>query len=180
MPYDRGLDKGIPLILVVNFLGALVFALGAISLGAPVGSKYMLSTIKWSLLMSALTFLPAAAIFGASWVDWQRQQDLLSIWFAFQHMVLSLAPGLGPGQCHLIGKGHGRRLVMLELTRSLLNDTPYAFDIGVLEENALEKRHVDLGVREKRVLSGMAHMCDVWSAPWLCDWRGGIFCVIFP
>ncbi|XP_021735360.1 phosphatidylinositol-glycan biosynthesis class F protein-like [Chenopodium quinoa] len=52
--------------------GALVFALGAISLGAPVGSKYTLSTIKWSLLMSSLTFLPAAAIFGASWVDWQR------------------------------------------------------------------------------------------------------------
>ncbi|CAO2812950.1 unnamed protein product [Amaranthus hypochondriacus] len=54
------------------FSGALVFALGAISLGAPVGSKYVLSTINWSLLMSLFTFSPAAAIFGASWADWQR------------------------------------------------------------------------------------------------------------
>ncbi|KAL2923081.1 hypothetical protein RDABS01_014572 [Bienertia sinuspersici] len=37
------------------FTGALVFALGAISLGAPVGSKYMPSTINWSMLMSLLT-----------------------------------------------------------------------------------------------------------------------------
>ncbi|KNA21751.1 hypothetical protein SOVF_040480 [Spinacia oleracea] len=54
------------------FAGALVFALGAISLGAPVGSTYMLGTINWSLLMSLLTVSPAAAIFGSSWVDWKR------------------------------------------------------------------------------------------------------------
>ncbi|GAB4850567.1 hypothetical protein Ancab_029875 [Ancistrocladus abbreviatus] len=52
--------------------GALVIALGAIALGAPVGSQYLLRTFNWSLLMSSFTFAPAAAVFGSSWVDWQR------------------------------------------------------------------------------------------------------------
>ncbi|KMT14072.1 hypothetical protein BVRB_4g078980 isoform A [Beta vulgaris subsp. vulgaris] len=66
--YLRAAGRG----LLGLFAGAFVFALGAISLGAPVGSKYMLSTINWSLLMSSFAFSPAAAVFGASWVDWQR------------------------------------------------------------------------------------------------------------
>ncbi|KAH9603115.1 hypothetical protein KSS87_002689 [Heliosperma pusillum] len=57
-------------------VGALLVATIAISLGAPVGIKYMKTTMYWSLLMSLLTvkcsFAPAAAIFGSSWADWQR------------------------------------------------------------------------------------------------------------
>lgn len=71
-PGDCSYLKAVGRGLLGLLAGALVFALGAISLGAPVGSKYMLSTINWSLLMSLYTFSPAAAIFGASWVDWQR------------------------------------------------------------------------------------------------------------
>ncbi|XP_010532077.1 PREDICTED: phosphatidylinositol-glycan biosynthesis class F protein-like [Tarenaya hassleriana] len=52
--------------------GALVNALGAIVLGAPVGLQYLWKTINWSLLMSVFTFVPAAAVFGASWADWHR------------------------------------------------------------------------------------------------------------
>ncbi|XP_035841878.1 phosphatidylinositol-glycan biosynthesis class F protein isoform X2 [Helianthus annuus] len=36
-------------------VGAVVNALGAIALGAPVGSRYILRTLNWSLLMSAFT-----------------------------------------------------------------------------------------------------------------------------
>lgn len=50
--------------------GAVVNALGAIALGAPVGSKYFLKTLNWSLLMSLFTFVPAASVFGSSWTDW--------------------------------------------------------------------------------------------------------------
>ncbi|KAM0052817.1 putative GPI biosynthesis protein Pig-F [Helianthus debilis subsp. tardiflorus] len=53
-------------------VGALVNALGAIALGAPVGSRYILRTLHWSLLMSAFTFAPAASVYGSSWVDWHR------------------------------------------------------------------------------------------------------------
>ncbi|XP_042491133.1 phosphatidylinositol-glycan biosynthesis class F protein [Macadamia integrifolia] len=52
--------------------GALLNTIGAIVLGAPVGSQYMKSTINWSLLMSLFTFVPAASVFGSSWKDWQR------------------------------------------------------------------------------------------------------------
>ncbi|GAB2293755.1 hypothetical protein Dimus_027968 [Dionaea muscipula] len=52
--------------------GALVIALCAIALGAPVGTKYFLRTVNWSLLMSSFTFAPAAAVFGSSFADWQR------------------------------------------------------------------------------------------------------------
>ncbi|KAM7256726.1 hypothetical protein ACFE04_012467 [Oxalis oulophora] len=53
-------------------IGALVHALGAIVLGAPVGIQYLSKTMHWSLLMSSLTFLPVACVYGASWIDWQR------------------------------------------------------------------------------------------------------------
>ncbi|KAJ0448795.1 putative GPI biosynthesis protein Pig-F [Helianthus annuus] len=53
-------------------VGAVVNALGAIALGAPVGSRYILRTLHWSLLMSAFTFAPAASVYGSSWVDWHR------------------------------------------------------------------------------------------------------------
>ncbi|XP_059643554.1 PIGF/3-ketodihydrosphingosine reductase fusion protein-like [Cornus florida] len=52
--------------------GAVVNALGAIALGAPVGIQYFSKTLNWSLLMSLLTFVPAASVFGSSWTDWQR------------------------------------------------------------------------------------------------------------
>uniref|UniRef100_A0A7N0VC70 Phosphatidylinositol-glycan biosynthesis class F protein n=1 Tax=Kalanchoe fedtschenkoi TaxID=63787 RepID=A0A7N0VC70_KALFE len=55
-----------------TFAGALVNALVAIALGAPVGLNYLPKTVYWSLLISSLTFVPAACVFGASWKDWRR------------------------------------------------------------------------------------------------------------
>ncbi|XP_015068062.1 phosphatidylinositol-glycan biosynthesis class F protein isoform X1 [Solanum pennellii] len=52
--------------------GAVVNALGATILGAPVGFEYFPKTFNWSLLMSILTFVPAACVFGSSWTDWHR------------------------------------------------------------------------------------------------------------
>ncbi|KAH6763302.1 phosphatidylinositol-glycan biosynthesis class F-like protein [Perilla frutescens var. hirtella] len=52
--------------------GALVTALGAIVLGAPVGTQHFKKTVNWSLLMSVFTFVPAASVFGSSWTDWHR------------------------------------------------------------------------------------------------------------
>ncbi|KAL3835458.1 hypothetical protein ACJIZ3_010194 [Penstemon smallii] len=52
--------------------GAVVNALGAIVLGAPVGIQHFEKTIHWSLLMSVLTFVPAACVFGSCWSDWLR------------------------------------------------------------------------------------------------------------
>ncbi|BFG40705.1 hypothetical protein CerSpe_269790 [Prunus speciosa] len=52
--------------------GALLNALGAIALGAPVGIQYLPKTINWSLVMSLFTIVPAASVFGSSWMDWQR------------------------------------------------------------------------------------------------------------
>ncbi|KAJ8767983.1 hypothetical protein K2173_020923 [Erythroxylum novogranatense] len=53
-------------------LGALLIALGAIALGAPIHIEYLSKTIFYSLLMSSFTFVPAAAVFGTSWTHWQR------------------------------------------------------------------------------------------------------------
>ncbi|GMY12470.1 glycosylphosphatidylinositol anchor biosynthesis protein 11-like isoform X2 [Fagus crenata] len=53
-------------------IGALVNALGAIALGAPVGTQYFSQTINWSIMMSLFTIVPAACVFGSSWKDWQR------------------------------------------------------------------------------------------------------------
>ncbi|XP_055825275.1 uncharacterized protein LOC129893877 isoform X2 [Solanum dulcamara] len=52
--------------------GAVVNALGATILGAPVVYEYFPKTLSWSLLMSLLTFVPAACVFGSSWTDWHR------------------------------------------------------------------------------------------------------------
>ncbi|MCD9560556.1 hypothetical protein HAX54_019255 [Datura stramonium] len=52
--------------------GAVVNAVGATILGAPVGFEYFPKTFNWSLLMSLLTFVPAACVFGSSWTDWHR------------------------------------------------------------------------------------------------------------
>ncbi|KAH9317390.1 hypothetical protein KI387_019159, partial [Taxus chinensis] len=53
-------------------VGALVNAFGAIVFGAPLGLKYAAGTLHWSLLMSSLTVVPAATVFGISWPDLQR------------------------------------------------------------------------------------------------------------
>ncbi|XP_031261791.1 phosphatidylinositol-glycan biosynthesis class F protein-like [Pistacia vera] len=53
-------------------VGALVNALGAIALGAPVGIQYMTNTFDYSLLMSLFTFVPAASVYGSLWEDWRR------------------------------------------------------------------------------------------------------------
>ncbi|XWS20565.1 hypothetical protein CRYUN_Cryun31cG0112800 [Craigia yunnanensis] len=52
--------------------GALLNAPGALALGAPVGLQYLEKSVNWSLLMSLLTFLPAASVYGSSWTDWHR------------------------------------------------------------------------------------------------------------
>ncbi|KAI3788680.1 hypothetical protein L2E82_01453 [Cichorium intybus] len=52
-------------------VGAIINALGAIALGAPIGTQYFHRTLNWSLLMSAFTFVPAASVYGSSWVDCQ-------------------------------------------------------------------------------------------------------------
>ncbi|KAI4382006.1 hypothetical protein MLD38_008021 [Melastoma candidum] len=52
--------------------GAIVNALGAVVLGAPVHVKYLPGTVEWSLMMSTMNFVPAASVFGASWSNWQR------------------------------------------------------------------------------------------------------------
>ncbi|KAK9678557.1 hypothetical protein RND81_11G219200 [Saponaria officinalis] len=66
--YMKAVGRGV----LGHVAGALLVATVAVSLGAPVGTKYLWRTTYWSLLMSLLTFAPAAAIFGSSWVDWQR------------------------------------------------------------------------------------------------------------
>ncbi|CAK7336337.1 unnamed protein product [Dovyalis caffra] len=53
-------------------VGALVIALGAIALGAPVGIQYLPKTVNWSLLMSSFTVAPAASVFGSSWTFWHH------------------------------------------------------------------------------------------------------------
>lgn len=60
------------LVLFDLFVGAVINALGAIALGAPVGIHHLPKTINWSLMMSLFTFVPAASVFGSSWTDWQR------------------------------------------------------------------------------------------------------------
>lgn len=52
--------------------GALINALGAIVLGAPIGIQYFTKTVNWSMLMSVFTFAPAACVYGASWNDGHR------------------------------------------------------------------------------------------------------------
>ncbi|KAK8641704.1 hypothetical protein V6N13_011082 [Hibiscus sabdariffa] len=53
-------------------VGALINALGALALGAPAGLQYFERTVSWSLLMSSLTFVPTACVYGSCWTDWHR------------------------------------------------------------------------------------------------------------
>ncbi|XP_021905313.1 uncharacterized protein C1450.15 [Carica papaya] len=53
-------------------IGALLNALGAVALGAPVGLQYLPKTINWSLLMSLFTFVPASSVYGSSRADWHH------------------------------------------------------------------------------------------------------------
>ncbi|KAJ7952002.1 Phosphatidylinositol-glycan biosynthesis class F protein, partial [Quillaja saponaria] len=66
--YLKAVGRGILALPV----GALLNALGAIALGAPVGIQYLKKTINWSLMMSLLTTVPATSVFGSSWTNWQR------------------------------------------------------------------------------------------------------------
>lgn len=66
--YLRAVGRGMLGLLA----GALVSAFAAIALGAPVGTKYLSSTINWSMMMSLFAVVPAASVFGSSWTDWQR------------------------------------------------------------------------------------------------------------
>ncbi|KAF2301542.1 hypothetical protein GH714_025673 [Hevea brasiliensis] len=68
LQYLKAVGRGILALPV----GALVNALGAIVLGAPVGIEYLPKTINWSLLMSSFMFVPAASVFGSSSPHWQR------------------------------------------------------------------------------------------------------------
>ncbi|XP_074574382.1 uncharacterized protein LOC141830836 isoform X3 [Curcuma longa] len=69
---EEQFGKAVSMALFGLPIGALLNALGAIVLGAPVGLKYWLSTIYWSCLMSLFTFVPAVCVFGWSRMDWQR------------------------------------------------------------------------------------------------------------
>ncbi|OIT06628.1 PREDICTED: glycosylphosphatidylinositol anchor biosynthesis protein 11 [Nicotiana attenuata] len=66
--YVKAIGRG----LLALPAGAVVNAAGAAILGAPVGFEYFPKTLNWSLLMSLLTFVPAACVFGSSWTDWHR------------------------------------------------------------------------------------------------------------
>ncbi|KAI7984879.1 Uncharacterized protein C1450.15 [Camellia lanceoleosa] len=68
IPYWKAVGRGI----LGLPAGAVVNALGAIALGAPVGIKYFTRTLHWSLLMSLFTVVPAVSVFGLSWTDWQQ------------------------------------------------------------------------------------------------------------
>ncbi|KAL1098821.1 hypothetical protein V6Z11_D05G123100 [Gossypium hirsutum] len=43
-------------------VGALLNALGALALGAPVGLQYLEKTVNWSLLMSSFTLSPGCSV----------------------------------------------------------------------------------------------------------------------
>ncbi|XP_009615696.1 uncharacterized protein LOC107796664 [Nicotiana tabacum] len=66
--YVKAIGRG----LLALPAGAVVNAAGATILGAPVGFEYFPKTLNWSLLMSLLTFVPVACVFGSSWTDWHR------------------------------------------------------------------------------------------------------------
>nr|GMD83660.1 protein OBERON 1-like isoform X1 [Ipomoea batatas] len=66
--YFKALGRG----LLSLPVGAVMIAVGAIILGAPVGFQYLGMTLYWSLVMSVFTFVPAATVFGSSWTDWHR------------------------------------------------------------------------------------------------------------
>ncbi|CAI9113842.1 OLC1v1014527C1 [Oldenlandia corymbosa var. corymbosa] len=72
--------------------GAIVNALGAIALGAPMIQNFE-RTIHWSLLMSVLTCVPAASVLGSSWADWQRIFALTKASKPLEYMICIPAHG---------------------------------------------------------------------------------------
>ncbi|XP_006303325.2 phosphatidylinositol-glycan biosynthesis class F protein isoform X1 [Capsella rubella] len=68
--------------------GALINALGAVSLGAPIGLQSLPKTIHWSFLMSVFTIVPATAVFGASWTNWHRVFASLKPTGNVEYMIL--------------------------------------------------------------------------------------------
>ncbi|KAG7646485.1 GPI biosynthesis protein Pig-F [Arabidopsis thaliana x Arabidopsis arenosa] len=79
--------------LVGLIAGALINALGAVSLGAPIGMQSLSKTIHWSFLMSVFTVVPATAVLGASWIDWHRIFASLKPIGIIEHMLLVPAYG---------------------------------------------------------------------------------------
>ncbi|KAL1221013.1 hypothetical protein V5N11_012278 [Cardamine amara subsp. amara] len=73
--------------------GALINALGAVSLSAPIGMQSLPKTIHWSFLMSVFTFVPATAVFGASWTDWHRVFASLKPTGNIEYMIVIPAYG---------------------------------------------------------------------------------------
>ncbi|ESQ35203.1 hypothetical protein EUTSA_v10008658mg [Eutrema salsugineum] len=87
--YFRALGRSI----IGLFSGAFMNALGAIALGAPIGTQYLPKTIHWSFLMSVFTFVPATAVFGASWTDWHRVFASMKPSGNIEYMIFSPAYG---------------------------------------------------------------------------------------
>ncbi|CAF2109005.1 unnamed protein product [Brassica oleracea var. botrytis] len=77
--------------------GAFMNALGAIALGAPVGMQYLPKTIHWSFLMSVFTFVPATAVFGASWTVWHRAFASMKPTGNIEYMIVIPAYGATVG-----------------------------------------------------------------------------------
>ncbi|CAH8321468.1 unnamed protein product [Eruca vesicaria subsp. sativa] len=73
--------------------GAFLNALGAISLGAPIGMQYLPRTVHWSFLMSVFTFVPATAVFGASSTEWHRLFASMKPCGNVEYMILIPAYG---------------------------------------------------------------------------------------
>ncbi|XP_010537856.1 PREDICTED: uncharacterized protein LOC104812419 isoform X2 [Tarenaya hassleriana] len=88
-PYWRAAARSV----VGLVTGALINASGAIALGAPVGLQYLWKTINWSFLMSVFTFVPAAAVFGASWADWHRAYACMKPTASREYMIVVPAYG---------------------------------------------------------------------------------------
>ncbi|OAP14685.1 hypothetical protein AXX17_AT1G16820 [Arabidopsis thaliana] len=79
--------------VLICLIGALINALGAVSLGAPIGMQSLSKTIHWSFLMSVFTVVPATAVLGASWIDWHRIFASLKPIGIIEHMLLVPAYG---------------------------------------------------------------------------------------
>ncbi|XP_010497615.1 PREDICTED: phosphatidylinositol-glycan biosynthesis class F protein [Camelina sativa] len=73
--------------------GAIINALGAVSLGAPIGLQSLPKTIHWSFLISVFTVVPATAVFGASWTNWHRVFASLKPTGNIEYMILTPAYG---------------------------------------------------------------------------------------
>ncbi|KAI5660382.1 hypothetical protein M9H77_29175 [Catharanthus roseus] len=86
--YLRAVTQG----LLALPAGAVVNTFGAIVLGAPF-IHHLPRTLHWSLLMSVLTFVPAASVFGNSWSDWHRIFARAKVLEAIDFMICLPAHG---------------------------------------------------------------------------------------